>query len=129
MKMLLKFSAVLMLFLSSEFIWANTFCEPLIKPIVAEEPTSEQIHALSLYSYSEVLNDLYAGKRMGFKTEAELTEHQALVQEKIKAITGFFGYSVTAEQLLSCSNQNTSKIDFNLLRYAVYEKLKRDYIF
>ena len=50
------------------------------------------------------------------------------VAKIIKESTDFFGYSVTQEQLMYCSNKNTAGIDFNLLRFAVYHNLRAVFI-
>lgn len=129
MKFLLILSMVFLMAQNSEAALSNAFCDKVIEPIELENPTTEQLNEYSQYSLVEALNRLYSGNRMRFKTPAELSQHKTLVTARIKEVTDYFGYSVSAEQVLTCSNKNLSNIDFNLLRFAVYHDLKNHYIF
>lgn len=129
MRTLLTLSIVFLTALSSHAAFANTFCDKVIEPAEVENPTSEQLNESRNYSFVEAINRLYSGSRMRFKTPGELVQHQTLVAERIKEMTDFFGYSVTTEQVLSCSNNNSANIDFNLLRFAIYHGLKNYYSF
>lgn len=108
---------------------ADVFCEKVVEPVDVENPTAEQLSGYNKYSITESLNKFYKGERMRFKTSEELVKHQATLSEKINETTKYFGYAVTVDQVLSCSNKNTAKIDFDLLRFAVYHSLRSFYIF
>lgn len=129
MKTLLTLSLVLFASLSVRAQGLEGFCEKFNEPADVENPSVQQARDYTHYSFVESLERLYTGKRMRFKTPDELAQHQKKVSAHIKETTEHFGYDVSAEQLIYCSNKNTANIDFNLLRFAVYHALRSIFIF
>lgn len=130
MKHFIALTLVLITTLSSHASTENTVCDKIIAPPEFENPTAVQFNEYQLYyGITERLQSLYAGHRMHLKTPEELTEHQARLSKRISESAAYFGYDLPVEQVLTCSNKNSKNIDFNLLRYAVFQTLKNYYIF
>lgn len=91
----------------------------------AELSQSEILH----YNIAIKLRDLYKGERFLLKTEQEKAEHKKEMIQNISASMALLGYAhVSVEEVLTCSNEG-SKLDYNLLRYALATALKQYYIF
>lgn len=129
MKALLALSLVFFASFSTHAQSLTNFCDKFNEPADIENPSQQQIHDYQHYSIVESLEKLYSGKRMKFKTPNDLAQHQEKVATVIRETTEHFGYSVSTEQLLYCSNKNTAGIDFNLLRFAAYSALRNIFIF